>query len=151
MKLYAIHAPLGIEAVASAEGARAARTGFSFAALLFGPLWLLARGLWLALILYAALAAAVVSASSAGWLSAAAATGLFLLGNIYLGFAGRGIAAAARERAGRPLVDVVFAGSALEAEKVYLERVLRPSPPLGSRRPPAPPPEIIGLFPEPGR
>ena len=38
------------------ERARAARTGFSFAALVFGPLWLLARGVWLALAVYVVVA-----------------------------------------------------------------------------------------------
>jgi hypothetical protein len=151
MKLYAIHAPLTVDAVAGPEGARAARTGFSLAALLFGPLWLLARGLWLALLAYAILAAAAIGLVRAGVLSAEAATALAALGQLYLAVEGRALALAARERAGRPLVDLVHAHSALEAEKIYLDRVLRPVPPAPRRGAPPAPIDVIGLFPEPGR
>lgn len=151
MKLFAIYAPQTVEAIAGAEGARAANTGFSWGALVFGPLWLLARGLWLALLGYAILAAAVFALVGIGALSPGAAAGLIALGHLYLAVEGRALAIAARERGGRPLVDLVYAGSALEAEKVYLERILRPVG-LAPRRgfPPARP-DVIGLFPEPGR
>jgi hypothetical protein len=150
MRLYAIHAPRTAEVFAGLERARAARTGFSFAALLFGPLWLLARGLWLALIGYAILAALVVLAAREGWLRPAAAIALFALANLYLAVEGRALAIAARRRAGRPLVDVVHAQSALEAEKLYLERALAGgAAPLRRGEPGAT--DVIGMFPEPGR
>ncbi len=60
-------------------------------------------------------------------------------------------AGAPRDRAGRALVDVVYARSALEAEKLYLERALHPAPPAAWRGAPAASPDVIGLFPEPGR
>jgi hypothetical protein len=151
MKLFAIHAPLTMEAGVGPEGARAAKTGFSLLALLFGPLWLLARGLWLALLAYALLAAVVIGLVRAGLLSGEAAAGLAVLGQLYLAVAGRALALAARERAGRPLVDLVHAHSALEAEKIYLDRVLRPVPPAPRRGAPPAPVDVIGLFPEPGR
>ena len=47
---------------------------FRWAALLFGPLWLLARGLWRPLIGYVVLGAAIVAlARRYGWLGAGAA------------------------------------------------------------------------------
>ena len=151
MKLFAIHAPRAVEAIAGPEDVRATKTGFSFAALVFGPLWLLARGLWLALLAYAALAVAVIGLARFGGLGLAAAAGLVALGHLYIAVEGRALAIAARERGGRPLVDLVYAGSALEAERTYLERVLRPSPPPPRRGAPPAQPEVIGLFPEPGR
>ena len=151
MKLYAIHAPRAVEALAGPEGARAAGAGFCLAALVFGPLWLLFRGLWLALFGYLMLAAAVVAAASLGWIGPGAAAALFALGHLYLGVEGRALAIAARHRSGRPLIDVVFAHSALEAEKIYLERALTSAPPAPRRGAPPTSPEVIGLFPEPGR
>lgn len=151
MKLFAIHAPRATEAIGDLEGARAARTGFSLAALVFGPLWLLLRGAWAALAVYVILAAAVVGLAVFGWLGVGAAAALVALGHLYLGLEGRALAIAARDRGGRALVDVVFAGSALEAEKVYLERVLHPTAPAARRGAPPASPDVIGLFPEPGR
>jgi hypothetical protein len=151
MKLFAIHASRASEAVGALEGVRAARTGFSLAALVFGPLWLLARGAWAALGVYVILVAAVFLLAASGWLGGGAVAGLIALGHLYLGLEGRGLAIAARDRGGRALVDVVYAQSVLEAEKIYLERVLHPLPQPALRVAPAASPDVIGLFPEPGR
>jgi len=151
MKLFAIHAPKTFAAVAGPEDARAAKTGFSWGALAFGPLWLTARGLWLALLAYAVLAAAAIALVRIGALNPDAAAGLAALGQLYLAVDGRALAIGARERGGRPLVDLVYAGSALEAEKIYLERVLRPVALAPRRGVPPAQPDVIGLFPEPGR
>ena len=152
MKLYAIHAPRTVEAVAGRRARARRATGFSFAALLFGPLWLLARGLWLALLVYVVAGRARRRAGALRRLiCAGAAAALFALGHLYL--ARRGSRAGDRRRAsarGRPLVDVVFADSALEAEKIYLERAL--GEPRRRRRAAARParrPDVIGMFPEP--
>jgi hypothetical protein len=150
MRLYAIHAPRTAEVFAGLERARAARTGFAFAALLFGPLWLLVRGLWLALVGYVVVAALIALAVREGWLRAGVVILLYALGNLYLAIEGRALAIAARRRAGKPLVDVVYARSALEAEKTYLERALGAgAAPLRRGEPGAT--EVIGMFPEPGR
>ncbi len=147
MKLFAILAPRTVEAVAGPEGARAVRTGFSVLGLVFGPLWLLFRGLWLALLGYAILAAAVIALVRFGWLTFGAALALDALAHLYVAFEGRALAL----RGGRALVDVIFARSALEAEKLYLERTLAAAPPAAVRGAPPASPEVIGLFPEPGR
>ena len=148
MKLYAIHAPL--VALSAPEKVRAVATGFSPAGLVFGPLWLLARGLWLALIAYVAALAGIGLALRLGVLTPAAALALIALGHIYVACEGRALASAARARAGRPVADVIFARSALEAEKLFLERILmRPAPAWGGGVPVAG--EVIGLFPEPSR
>ena len=148
MKLYAIHAPLA--ALSAPEKIRAASTGFSGAGLAFGSLWLLARGLWFAFFAYALAGAAVVIAVRLGVLTLPAALALDALGHVYVACEGRGLRASALARAGRPLADVIFAHSALEAEKLFLERTL--AAPASAWRGGAPAgPDIIGLFPEPGR
>ena len=151
MKLFAIHAPRAAEAIGALEGVRAARTGFSIAALVFGPLWLLVRGAWAALAVYVILAAAVFVLAAFGWLGGGAVAGLIALGHFFLGLEGRALAIAARDRGGRALVDVVYARSGLEAEKVYLERALHSAPQAALRGAPPASPDVIGLFPEPGR
>ena len=144
MKLFAIHAPL--VAQAAPEKVRAAKTGFSLAGFVFGPLWLLVRGLWLAFFAYLAAWAVVAAAVRLGELTQVAAVALQLLGHLYIGFEGR----AMRARARLPLADVIYAGSALEAEKVFLERLF--DQPRGARGAGAPAlNDVIGLFPEPGR
>ena len=148
MKLYAIHAPLA--ALSAPEKIRADSTGFSTAALIFGPLWLLARGLWLALLVYALAFLAIAAAARYGGLTLAAAWALIGLGHLYVACSGRAMRAAALARAGRPLADVIFAQSALEAEKLFLERALALPTPAWRGRPSAAA-EIIGQFPEPGR
>lgn len=142
MRLYAIHAPIG----AATEDVRAARTGFSFAALIFGPLWLLGRGLWLVLAGYVLFAALAFLLAHFGLLRPVALLGFYALGHLYLGVEGRALALASWSRSGWPLVDVVHAHSALEAEKISLERAYAPASP---RREVAPGgPDVIGLFPE---
>jgi len=143
MKLYAIHAPL--VALAAPEKVRAAKTGFSPAGFVFGPLWLLLRGLWLAFGLYLAAWIAVAVAVRFGVLAPGAALALHALGHLYIGLEGRAL----RTRARLPLADVIYAGSALEAEKVYLERLFGQAPARVAGGPMSN--EIIGLFPEPGR
>ena len=148
MKLYAIHAPLA--ALSAPEKIRAASTGFSWAGLVFGPFWLLARGLWLARFVYALAVAAVVAAVHFGVLRSAAGLALFALGHLYVACEGRAMRVAALARAGRPVADVIYAQSALEAEKLFLERALATPAPAWRGGPPASS-DIIGLFPEPGR
>ena len=100
MKLFAIHAPRAAEAIGDLEGARAAKTGFSSAALVFGPLWLLARGLWAALAVYVILGG---GDPRAGGLRLArrrrGGRRSIFLGHLYLGVEGRALAIAARDRA----------------------------------------------------
>src|SRR5271163_3279448 len=100
MRLYVIHSPRGADALDATDRAWAARTGFSLAALLFGPLWAAARGMWLVLASYVLVAAIVFALVRGDWLWPGAALGVFALGQVYLGVEGRALAAAARARAG---------------------------------------------------
>jgi hypothetical protein len=142
---------MGPAVLSGLESARAARTGFSFAALVFGPLWLLVRGLWLALAGYVIAAALIAGLVGYGWLRPGAAVALFALAELYLGVEGRALAVASRARRGRPLVDVIYARSGLEAEKLYFERALAAAPAAAPRGVARREEGVIGSFPEAGR
>jgi hypothetical protein len=148
MRLYAIHAPLA--ALSAPEKIRAAATGFSVAGLIFGSLWLLARGLWIALFAYVLAGAVVVLAVRWGVLTPPAALALDALGHFYVACEGRALRTAARVRAGQPVADVIFAQSALEAEKLFLERTLTAPAPAWRGGAPASS-DIVGMFAEPRR
>lgn len=119
MKRYAIHAPLN----AAPDAGRAIKIGFCKTALFLGPVWLLAHGAWRALLVYVLVAALVWGLSC--WLSIDVVLGLVVLVQVYLGFAGLQLLSQAWERAGRPVVDIVSASSVFEAERAYIEHVLR--------------------------
>ncbi len=159
MATYAVYSPAFDGDPATAfDRARAIRLGFAPWALVFGPLWLLANQLWLALAAWIAGAALVEVAVGQGGLGPAAATTLYWLAAVFLGFEGRNLQGAALARAGRPLVDLVEAADEQDAEYRFLARALSAAPaprPANrpARTPPPPPggPHVIGLFPEAGR
>jgi hypothetical protein len=156
MAIYAVHSPaLDRDPVAAFDRARTLKLGFSLGAFVFGPLWLLARGLWLALAAFGLGAALVIIAVGFGALTPALALALYGLSALFLGLEGRGLQATALTRAGKPLADIVAGPAAVDAERAFLARALeaRPATPAGPRaNPPAARggPEIIGLFPEAG-
>ena len=156
MAIYAVHSPaLDRDPAKAFDRAAAVRQGFARWAFVFGPLWLIANALWLALAVWIILAAGVVLAVLAGVLTPPAAALLYLLGDVYLGLAGPGLRGAALEFRGAPLADIVGAVTREDAEREFLSRALNaPAPtPVAAARP-APmssASSIIGLFPEAGR
>jgi hypothetical protein len=156
MAIYTVHCPAGEADAATLERARFVRLGFSWAALLFGPIWLLAQRLWRPLGVFILAAALAGFAATQGVLGGGGLFWLYILYALYLGFEGRAYLAAALERRGRPLTDIVCAADISSAERGFFARGLaqgaqRPvSPPT---RPPhsPPPPQVLGLFPEAGR
>lgn len=132
------------------------RVGFVWPALVFAPLWLIARRLWRALALWIVAAALVGSAVTYGALAPGAAFWLYCLAAVYLGFEGRAIEAAALTRRGRPLADIVCAADSSGAERAFFARAAGltevaqpPAPPRGGPTAGAPH-AVIGLFPEAG-
>jgi len=111
MAIYRVHLPVGADAASAAERARFQREGFSWPALLFGPVWLLARGIWRALTVWLAAALALGWAIHLGRLPSADGTWFVLLSAIYLGLEGNSLAAAALERRGYKLADIAGAGA----------------------------------------
>ena len=146
--------PVGAaDPAAIAERADFIREGFSWPAFLFGPLWLLARGLWRALGLWCVGALAVALATYFGRAPEFAANWLYWLSAAWLGLEGQGLVAAARQRAGLRLVDIVIGADSGAAEHGFFSRWLAQSA-LAS---PAARPNVlvaeahvIGMFPEAG-
>ncbi len=154
MGIYAIHAPEPVQGSHGLEQVRAVKSGFSPGALILGPFWLLARGLWLALIGYVVAAAIIVVLASSEILSSGAAFALFALGALYLGFAGHALRADALSRAGRPVADVLLEDGAARAERAYLVSAIARSSAATAARTGVTQrgdPGIVGLFPQRGR
>jgi len=146
--------PVGAaDPAAIAERADFIREGFSWPALLFGPLWLLARGLWRALGLWFVGALAVALATYYGRAPDFTASWLYWLSAAWLGLEGQGFVAAARQRAGFRLVDIVIGADSGAAEHAFFSRWLAQSaPPAPAARPNVPVAQanVIGMFPEAG-
>ena len=155
MAIYSVHIPVG-GADQADVAARAAflREGFSWPAFLFGPLWLLARGLWRPLGIWCLAAILVGFAISNRLLPDSAGTWLYLLASVFLGLEAKGFVGAAMERRGLGLVDVVSGPNLLAAETGFFSRwfaaapVATPAParPIG----PVAEAHVIGMFPEAG-
>ena len=78
MAIYTVHLPVKArDAVDLADNTRFLRDGFSWGALVFGPLWLLRQRLWLELFFYIVIAGLVLLAQKIWGLEEAA--GLALL------------------------------------------------------------------------
>ncbi len=157
MTIFAAHcAPEFPRSSEALEQARVFRVGFVWPALVFGPLWLIARRLWRPLALWIVAAALVGAATRHGWLDPGAAFWLYVLAALYLGFEGRALEAAALTRRGRPLADIVCAADSSSAEHAFFARAAdlaeAPRPPAPPRSGPAAgaPHAVIGLFPEAG-
>jgi hypothetical protein len=152
MAIYSVHLPAeGVSVASARDRVHFERHGFAWGAFFFGPFWLLARGLWRAFVVWCVIAALVIAAASMGHLSVSAVFALFLLSALFLGLQGSGVAAAAFDRAGWRLADVVVGENRAAAERNFFSRWPgeTPSPP---RRAPNVPPSVgvIGLFPEAG-
>jgi hypothetical protein len=155
MAIYNVHIPVGDADPADiAERATFLRQGFSWAAFLFGPLWLLWRGLWRALALWSLLAILVGAAISYGAIRSSAGTWLYILGALFLGLQARSLWAATIERRGLRLVDVVSGADLSAAESGFFSRWLAavppPAPTPARRDAPIAQAHVIGLFPEAG-
>ncbi len=164
MPIYAVHSPaLRGDAVTAFERVQAVPVGFAPWGFVLGPLWLLAKGLWLALGAWTLVALLISTATARGALTPDAGSALYWLAALWIGLEGRMWQGRALARSGRPLADIIGAATSEDAERIYLQRALAtpPSPPLAPPLAPpvAPPtqspphardPHVIGLFPEPG-
>jgi hypothetical protein len=164
MPLYAAHAPKGPASLAGADRVRLAPQGFSWPAFLFGPLWLIAKGLWRALLVWAAADVLLGVASATFGLGPTPLTlAQFAIG-LFLGLEAGALRSAALERSGLPLADIVAAPDEDLALRAFFARWLaQPAPQPAAPTPPAPPSTpirttgaaslrqpVIGLFPDSG-
>jgi hypothetical protein len=169
MSVFTVHAPLRLDDSASSDPDRFVfvRDGFHFWAFIFGPVWLLFRRQWLALLIYIALAAVLHAALYLAAVPPASHGLLTFLMNLLVGLEASTIRRWTLRRSWTQLG--VVAGSTQEsAERRFFDywvaRTARPAlpqtpaagtppnplPPTALRPPPgAPSPDVIGLFPEP--
>ena len=129
MAIYSVHIPVGgADPADVADRAAFLREGFSWPAFLFGPLWLLARGLWRPLGIWCLAAIFVGVAISHGLLRDSAGTWLYLLASVFLGLEAKGFVGASIERRGLGLVDVVTGSDLTAAESGFFSRWLADAP-----------------------
>lgn len=125
MAIFTVHAK-GDPArdAAAGLGMRLVRDGFSWPAFLFGGLWLLFRGLWLALILYVALLMGLGFAFDRLGAGDGPMVACVMAAHLWFGLEGQAMIASRLARRGMPAVAVVEAGRRDDAERRYLSAVL---------------------------
>lgn len=123
MRVYTVHEPpnppTGLRD--RAERLVFVREGFSWAAALFGPLWMLAHRMWLVLIGYIALqlgseAALAALRASPEWMMTA-----FIAIQLAVGFEAAGLRRWTLARKGWRMVGSVTGDSALDCERRFIE------------------------------
>jgi hypothetical protein len=162
MSVYTVHEPPQ-RFVAAPEAERFAfvRDGFSFWAFLFAPLWMLRYRMWLVLIGYILIL---------GWLevvvrmlggSALIGGAISFLISLLVGFEAGTLRRFTLNRRGWTMIGVVSGDDLEDAERRFFDewvrRAAEPPPIPATAPPPVPmprmaqtPPQVVGLFPEPG-
>ncbi|MCF8475602.1 MAG: DUF2628 domain-containing protein [Pseudolabrys sp.] len=166
MPTYTVHEPppRKDESVAAPERFVFVRDGFYFWAFVLAPLWLLARRLWLALLIYVVVIVAIgIGLKYAGGSSTVSGTAEFLVA-LGLGFEASSIWRWTLARRGWKTLGFVVAEDREIAERrFFAEWTQRAAAPVSDRprpaepsyaapvwRGPPAPSDVIGLFPEPG-
>jgi hypothetical protein len=162
MAVYTVHEPpLRAGATAAPEPERFVfvRDGFSFWALLFGPLWMLRHRMWLVLLGYGVV---VTALSFVLHLHASATVGtiVWTLLALLLGFEAGTLRRFTLGRRSFRNIGIVVGDDLELAERRFFDAWVRkdsaPAAPGGapaltpSRRMPSSTPDVLGLFPEPG-
>ena len=173
MPVYTVHAPVTTDAgIRAADRFAFVRDGFHFWAFMLGPVWLAWHRLWLALIGWIVLMAAIDVAMMRLGVSPTAILLVDVLLALLLGFEAASLRRWTLSRRNWRQLDIVVADDEESAERRFFDRwtakqralsndqaaVDRGAPPPTrdipgqpfSRPPPLPRSEIIGLFPEPG-
>jgi hypothetical protein len=131
------------------------KEGFSWPAFFFAEIWLVVSRMWLVLVLYVVVFAAL--AYLGDWIGAALAGAALVLGHFLFALEGNQLKRWTLARRGYQVVDIVEGRREEEAEVRFFQRAgdrvatgsAPPAPPAPPRAPPAPPSEIVGLFPAP--
>ena len=160
MPVFTVHAPPADRAGNSApEDFTFVRDGFYFWAMIFGPVWLLFRRLWLVLFLYVVVIAAVGAGLwVTGWRQYVGIWPMLFVA-VLLGLEAGTLRRWTLARRGFENVGIVVADNLETAERRFFDRFVetgrRENPPAVPpsysvpTRPTSMPP-VIGLFPEPG-
>jgi len=164
MAVYTVHEPppRGDEAAADPVRFRFVRDGFHFWAFVLGPVWMLWHRLWLVLVGYLAISAALHAGL---WLAGVTSGTRFIVGllvSFLIGLEAPTLRRWTLARRGWRTIGVVSAEDAETAERRFFDawtgRMDRPgawdipaaAPAAAFPAPVASRPSVIGLFPEPG-
>ncbi len=159
MTVFTVHEPRPRkdEAVAPPERYRFVRDGFHVWAFLFGPVWMLWRGLWLVLAIYLVATAAIQASLWALGVSGVVQFAVGFLIALLVGFEAGTLRRWSLRRRWTN-VGLVVAPNQEDAERRFFESWSADSatvspPPTATAMPPMrmpeAAPEVIGLFPEP--
>ena len=167
MSVYTVHEPplRPGEAAPNPERFIFVRDGFYFWAFLFSVLWMLWHRMWLILLVYVAVLAGLETALRYAGASRPLLAFVGLLISLLVGIEAATLRRFKLARRGWKNVGVVSGDSVEEAERRFFDAWLRraagapsagptaapPGPPPPSPMPRTPPPpDVVGLFPEPG-
>jgi len=163
MPVYTVHEPSlrAVETSTDPERLAFVRDGFSRPAFLFAPLWMLWHRMWLVLVGYLVLTAALMALVKALGASTSAAFLVGVLVSLLVGLEASTLRRFALSRRGWKNIGIVSGDDIEDAERRFFDAWLArptpapdPPPAAGPRMPPppprVPPPGVIGLFPEPG-
>src|SRR5438552_7399092 len=133
------------------------RDGFFWSAFLLAPLWMLRHRLWLALMLYGAVAVAIVAGAQFLGLSAGVTAAIAFLVSLLIGFEASTLRRWALARRQWRNIGVVVGDDLELAERRFFDAWMRQELPLRSTQPNPGPSlrspakgDVIGLFPQPG-
>jgi hypothetical protein len=137
------------------------REKFSVAAFLFGPLWMIWRRLWLVLMVYTVMVGLIGYGLQRVEIAWAARIAVYVLIQFLVGLEATGLRRWSRVRRGWRDCGTVIADDIETAERRFFDaRAARaptpsslaptPVPPMATNPMGPLPPDIIGLFPEPG-
>jgi hypothetical protein len=159
MSSYTVYEPPPKDGAAAPDPARFVfvRDGFTFWAFLLGPIWMLWHRLWLVLAGYVVVAAALQVALRFIGASAPVMVAAGFLLALLVGFEAATLRRFALARRRFRNVGIVVGDDLETAERRFFDvwvkhepRAAVLSPPARGQQRPAPPSEVIGLFPEPG-
>jgi hypothetical protein len=166
MSVYTVHEPPmhAAGALADAERFVFVRDGFSFWAFIAAPLWMLWHRMWLVLLGYVLLTVIVLSALAVLGASAAALIVVGLSIALLVGLEANTLRRFALRRRGWRNVAIVSGHDVEDAEQRFFDAWLHQAPAQrdNTAKPPAlppsmpnmprpsSPPDVLGLFPEPG-
>ena len=163
MSVYTVHEPppRGADAIAQAERFAFVRDGFSWWAFLLTPFWMLRHRLWLVLVAYLVVIAAVDAFLHRAGVSAFVITTVGLLISLLAGFEAGTLRRFTLRRRGWTHLGIVSGDDLEDAERRFFDSWVRNAPSRGGTPPSpsvTPPPSspmpgasgVVGLFPEPG-
>lgn len=164
MSVYTVHEPprRGADALAEAERFVFVRDGFYWWAFLLTPFWMLRHRLWLVLVIYLVVIAALDAVLHRVGAAAFVITVVGVLISLLVGFEAGTLRRFMLRRRGWKNLGIVSGDDLEDAERRFFDSWIRNVSARGAASPnasvPAPPPGsagpeasgVIGLFPEPG-